>query len=150
MRQRLPFPLLGLDSDKGSEFINHQLYAYCQKERITFTHSRSYKKNDSCHIEQKNGNVCAVWWAMTGYTSHAAYHCLEKLYLLVRLYINFFQPTMKLLCKTRNGARVHKVYDKAQTPYQPVTGIRCAHRSKKKRAGGYLPEAQSGTSSETD
>ncbi len=55
--QRLPFPLLGLDSDNGSEFINHHLYAYCQRNGITFTRSRPYKKNDSCHVEQKNWSV---------------------------------------------------------------------------------------------
>jgi len=57
VRQRLPFPLLRLDSDNGSEFINQYLFAYCQREKITFTRSRSYKKNDSCHMEQKNWSV---------------------------------------------------------------------------------------------
>jgi hypothetical protein len=118
MRQQLPFALLGLDSDNGSEFINHHLYYYCQQQSITFTRSRSYKKNDSCHVEQKNGNVVRRLVGYDRYTSHAAYQCLDKLYSLVRLYLNFFQPTMKLVNKTRNGARVHKVYDKARTPYQ--------------------------------
>jgi len=54
VRQRLPFSLLGLDSDNGSEFINQHLFAYCQREKITFTRSRSYKKNDSCHVAQPN------------------------------------------------------------------------------------------------
>jgi hypothetical protein len=51
LRQRLPFPLLGVDSDNGSEFINQSFYEYCRREGITFTRSRSYKKNDSCHVE---------------------------------------------------------------------------------------------------
>jgi len=118
MRQQLPFLLLGLDSDNGGEFINHHLYAYCREEKITFTRSRSYKKNDSCHVEQKNGNVVRRLIGYDRYTSRAAYQCLEKLYSLVRLYLNFFQPTMKLTSKTRKGARLHKVYDKARTPYQ--------------------------------
>ena len=109
---------MGLDSDNGSEFINQHLYTYCQRQKITFTRSRSYKKNDSCHVEQKNGNVVRRLVGYDRYTSRAAFQCLERLYDGVRLYMNFFQPTMKLLNKTRNGARVHKVYEAAQTPYQ--------------------------------
>ncbi len=118
IRQRLPFPLLGLDSDNGSEFINRHLYTYCQRNGITFTRSRAYKKNDSCHVEQKNGNVVRRLVGYDRYTSKAAYQCLERLYDGVRLYMNFFQPTMKLVSKTRHGAKVNKVYDMARTPYQ--------------------------------
>jgi len=112
VRQRLPFPLLGLDSDNGSEFINQHLYRYCQREGITFTRSRSYKKNDSCHVEQKNWSVVR---RLVGYDR----------YSFTRLYVNFFQPVMKLVRKTRHGAKVHKVYDTAQTPYQRLlkTGL---------------------------
>jgi hypothetical protein len=117
MRQRLPFPLLGIDSDNGSEFINQCFYNYCRQEKITFTRSRAYKKNDSCHVEQKNGNVVRRMVGYDRYTSKVAYECLGRVYNLVRLYINFFQPTMKLEDKTRNGAKVHKVYGTAQTPY---------------------------------
>ena len=118
MRQRLPFTLLGIDSDNGSEFINQCFYAYCLKEKITFTRSRAYKKNDSCHVEQKNGNIVRRLVGYDRYASKAAYQCLERIYYNVRLYMNFFQPTMKLCGKTRHGARVHKVYETAQTPYQ--------------------------------
>ncbi len=118
MRQRLPFALLGLDSDNGSEFINQCFYTYCSREKITFTRSRAYKKNDSCHVEQKNGNVVRRLVGYDRYTSRAAYQCLDRLYYNVRLYMNFFQPTMKLQSKTRHGARVYKVYETAQTPYQ--------------------------------
>jgi hypothetical protein len=118
MRQRLPIPLLGIDSDNGGEFINRCLYDYCCEEGITFTRSRSYKKNDSCHVEQKNGNVVRRLVGYDRYSSKAALECLGKVYDLVRLYVNFFQPTMKLISKTRNGARVRKVYDTAQTPYR--------------------------------
>jgi hypothetical protein len=107
-----------VDSDNGSEFINQCFYTYCRQEKLTFTRSRSYKKNDSCHVEQKNGNVVRRLVGYDRYTSRAAYHCLERLYYTVRLYLNFFQPTMKLVSKTRHGARVHKVYETAQTPYQ--------------------------------
>jgi hypothetical protein len=118
MRQRLPFPLLGIDSDNGSEFINQCFYNYCRDEKITFTRSRAYKKNDSCHVEQKNGNVVRRLVGYERYASKASFECLGRVYGLVRLYVNFFQPTMKLVSKTRHGAKVHKVYDTAQTPYQ--------------------------------
>jgi hypothetical protein len=118
VRQRLPFPLLGLDSDNGSEFINDCFKSYCLKNKITFTKSRAYKKNDSCYVEQKNGNVVRRIVGYERYTSKAAYQCLERLYYLVRLYQNLFQPNMKLVSKTRHGARVHKVYDMARTPYR--------------------------------
>jgi len=118
IRQRLPFPLLGLDSDNGSEFINQHLYTYCQRESITFTRSRSYKKNDSCHVEQKNWSVVRRLIGYDRYNSRAALETLDRIYTILRLYINFFQPSMKLVSKTRHGARVHKVYDQALTPYQ--------------------------------
>jgi hypothetical protein len=114
----LPFSLLGLDSDNGSEFINQCFYNYCLRQKITFTRSRAYKKNDSCHVEQKNGNIVRRLVGYDRYTSKAAYQCIERLYYLVRLYVNFFQTTMKLISKTRHGAKVHKVYATAQTPYQ--------------------------------
>jgi len=118
MRQHLPFSLLGIDSDNGSEFINRCFYNYCRHERIIFTRSRSYKKNDSCHVEQKNGNIVRRLVGYERYASKASFECLGRVYELVRLYINFFQPTMKLVSKNRHGAKVHKVYDTARTPYQ--------------------------------
>jgi len=118
VRKRLPFSLLGLDSDNGSEFINQHLYTYCQREGITFTRSRSYKKNDSCHVEQKNWSVVRRLIGYDRYNSRAALEALNRTYDLLRLYINFFQPVMKLVKKTRHGAKVHKVYDTARTPYQ--------------------------------
>ncbi len=118
VRQFLPFPLLGLDSDNGSEFINQHLYNYCHRERIAFTRSRSYKKNDSCHVEQKNWSVVRRLVGYDRYSSHAALECLDRLYHVLRHYVNFFQPTMKLVSKTRHGAKVQKVYDTAKTPYQ--------------------------------
>jgi len=118
VKGRLPFPLLGLHSDNGSEFINYGLYSYCQREGIKFTRSRSYKKNDNAHVEQKNWSVVRRLVGYDRYNSHAALEYLNRLYGLVRLYTNFFQPALKLQFKTRHGARVHKVYDEARTPYQ--------------------------------
>jgi len=118
VRQRLPFPLLGLDSDNGGEFINQNLYSYCLREGINFTRSRSYKKNDSCHVEQKNWSVVRRLVGYDRYRSRIALETLNRLYNLLRLYVNFFQPVMKLVKKTREGAKVRKVYDTAQTPYR--------------------------------
>lgn len=116
--QRLPFPLLGLDSDNGSEFINRHLLAYCQRRKITFTRSRPYKKNDSAHVEQKNWSVVRRLVGYDRYSSRAAIDTLNRLYGLLRWYTNFFQPVMKLQHKSRHGAKVHKVYDTARTPYR--------------------------------
>ena len=132
MRQRLPFTLLGIDSDNGSEFINQQFYRYCNEEKITFTRSRPYKKNDSCHVEQKNGNIVRRVVGYDRYSSKSAFQCLDSLYTNLRLYVNFFQPTMKLVSKTRNGATVHKVYDTAKTPYQRLLDTRILSESKRK------------------
>jgi hypothetical protein len=130
IHQRLPFPLLGLDSDNGSEFINQYLNNYCRQKEITFTRSRAYKKNDSCYVEQKNGNVIRRFIGYDRYSSKAAYECLERLYYLVRLYVNFFQPTMKLISKTRHGAKVHKIYAIAQTPYQRLLKLEALSQAK--------------------
>lgn len=118
VRQRLPMPLLGLDSDNGGEFINQSLYDYCKRNRITFTRARSYKKNDSCHVEQKNWSVVRRTIGYDRFSSQASLKALEDVYTLLRLYVNFFQPVLKLVGKSRHGAKVHKRYDTAQTPYQ--------------------------------
>lgn len=116
--QRLPFSVLGLDTDNGSEFINHHLLAYCQERQITLTRSRPYKKNDSAHVEQKNGQVVRRLVGYDRYISRKALEALRGLYEAVRLYSNFFQPVMKLQHKSRHGAKVHKIYDRATTPYR--------------------------------
>jgi hypothetical protein len=115
---RLPMPLLGLDSDNGSEFINHGLLDYCRRHALTFTRSRAWKKNDSAHVEQKNGAVVRGLVGYDRYTSKAAYAQLARVYRLARLHVNFFQPVQKLVRKTRAGARTRRHYDVAQTPYQ--------------------------------
>jgi hypothetical protein len=120
IRERLPMPMLGLDSDNGGEFINRNLLTYCARNRITFTRSRSYKKNDSCHVEQKNWSIIRRMVGYQRFSSKAAYETLGELYMVLRLYVNFFQPVLKLVAKSRHGARVHKDYDTAQTPYQRI------------------------------
>jgi hypothetical protein len=120
VRDRLPMPLLGIDSDNGSEFINAHLLRYCQKEHITFTRCRPYKKNDQAHIEQKNWSVVRRLVGYDRYESPQALRQLQDLYQLVRLYLNFFQPVTKLVGKERFGAQIKKRYDDARTPYQRV------------------------------
>jgi hypothetical protein len=137
--QRLPMPMLGLDSDNGSEFINQSLYEYCWRNRITFTRSRPYKKNDSCHVEQKNWSVVRRTIGYDRFSSKAAFKALDDIYTLIRLYINFFQPVLKLVGKSRHGAKVRKVYDTAQTPYQRLLGSEALTEKKQRElAAVYL------------
>ena len=133
IRQRLPFPMLGLDSDNGSEFINHHLATYLERHDITFTRSRPYKKNDSAHIEQKNWTVVRQLVGYDRYSSKPALDVLRRLYRALRLHINFFQPVMKLQRKTRHGAKVHKVYDQATTPYQRLVESGVLAKSQRQR-----------------
>ena len=120
IRERLPFPLLGIDSDNGSEFINSHLYHYCQEEEITFTRARAYRKNDSCYVEQKNYSVVRRAVGYMRYDTEQQLEVLNELYGYLRPYTNYFQPLMKLIEKIRVGSRVRKKYDKPKTPYQRV------------------------------
>ena len=120
IRQRLPFDLLGIDSDSGSEFINDHLYRYCGQEGITFTRARIYRKNDNCFVEQKNYSVVRRAVGYLRYDTEEERLILNELYGYLRLYTNFFQPTMKLIEKTRIGSKVTKKYDTPLTPYRRV------------------------------
>jgi hypothetical protein len=120
MRQRLPFPLLGIDSDNGGEFINDLLYRYCLDEQITFTRSRPYQKNDQAHVEQKNWSVVRHTVGYDRWETEQELALLESIYDDLRLYINFFQPSLKLIAKERIGNKTIKRYDTAKTPYQRV------------------------------
>lgn len=97
LRQRLPFPLLGIDSDNGSEFINETLYRYCKREQITFTRSRPYKKNDQAHVEQKNWSVVRHTVGYDRLETPEERLLLADIYADLRLYVNFFQPVVKLI-----------------------------------------------------
>jgi len=118
VRRLLPFPLLGFDSDNGHEFINFELVAYCEQEQITFTRGRVANKNDQCFIEQKNGSIVRQLVGYDRFEGQPAYRQLAELYRAVRLYVNFFQPSLKLRTKRRTGAHVSRTYHPAQTPYQ--------------------------------
>jgi hypothetical protein len=117
-RRRFPCRLRGINSDNGSEFMNYALFHYCKRHGITLTRSRPYKKNDQARVEQKNWAVVRRLVGYDRYTTQAALHALENLYTLVRLHVNFFQPICKLVSSQRQGAKVLKKFDRAQTPYQ--------------------------------
>ncbi len=118
LRQQLPFVLLGVDTDNGTEFLNYTLLDYCREKEITFTRARAYKKNDQCYIEQKNGSVVRKFIGYDRFEGLEPCRTLEALYAVLRLYVNFFQRSVKLVTKKRTGSHVHYEYDKAQTPYQ--------------------------------
>ncbi|KQW62110.1 ISNCY family transposase [Variovorax sp. Root411] len=112
----LPFEMLGIDSDNDSTFMSQAVFDYCKGRGLEQTRSRPYKKNDQAWVEQKNG---AVVRRLVGYgrlSGREATKALAQLYESSRLYINFFQPSFKLKSKTRDGARVHKVYFAPATP----------------------------------
>lgn len=121
VRKRLPFPVLGIDSDNGGEFINYHLQRYCKQEGLMFTRSRPYKKNDNAHVEQKN------WAAIRHIVGYARFDTTQQLELLnelysgpLRLYLNYFQPTRKRkhkLIDTASGKK-RAYYFEAKTPYQ--------------------------------
>ena len=138
MRQRLPFPLLGIDSDNGGEFtlapgasagVNDLLYRYCLDEKITFTRSRPYQKNDQAHVEHTcpGGRCQGKNWSVVRHTvgydrweTQQELALLESIYDDLRLYINFFQPSFKLIARERIDNKTLKRYDTAKTPYQRV------------------------------
>jgi hypothetical protein len=120
MRPELPFDLLGIDSDNGSEFINDLLYRYCMGHEITFTRSRPYKKNDQAHVEQKNWSVVRHVIGYDRLESEEQHATLSSIYQDLRLYVNFFQPVLKLIAKERIGNKIVRKYDIAKTPYQRV------------------------------
>jgi len=119
-KKRFPFKILGIDSDNGSEFINGHLLRYCRENKITFTRSRPYRKNDNCFVEQKNYSVVRRAVGYLRYDTEEELKVINELYAHLRLYTNFFQPVMKLIKKTRIGSRVKKKYDRARTPFRRV------------------------------
>lgn len=121
IEHRLPFKLSGIDSDNGTEFINGTLKRYADRMRITFTRSRPYKKNDNAHIEQKNFTHVRKIIGYLRLDTEKQQRALNNLYRNeLRLYINFFQASQKLIKKERVGSRIKRTYDTAKTPYQRV------------------------------
>lgn len=120
LQEKLPFPLLGLDSDNGSEFINDMLYRFCLDQQITFTRCRPYRKNDQAHVEQKNWSVVRHTVGYDRFETQAELDLLSSIYADLRLFVNFFQPVEKLISSTTINGVKHKQYDQAKTPYQRV------------------------------
>jgi hypothetical protein len=121
MRSALPFTLRGIDSDNGSEFINAHLYRYCQGHGIPFTRGRPYQKDDNAHVEQKNWTHVRKLMGYVRYDSREALTVMNDLYRHdLRLFQNLCLPSVKLVRKVRVGARVRRVYDRPQTPFDRV------------------------------
>ena len=112
----LSFPMLGVDSDNDSAFMNQGVFDYCKEHGLEQTRSRPYKKNDQAWVEQKNGSIVRRLVGYGRLSGAEATLALAELYASSRLYVNFFQPSFKLKSKTRDGARVHKVYFAPATP----------------------------------
>ena len=115
-----PFPILGIDSDNGSEFINWELFRWCEQEKLTFTRSRSGNKNDGAHVEQKNWHIVRQTVGYHRYDTPGELELLNRIWALQRLLTNHFAPQQKLVSKVRTGAKVTKAYDAPATPFQRV------------------------------
>ena len=118
MRESLPFPMLSLGTDCGSEFINDHLYSWCTAHQIAMSHTRPYRKNDNCYVEQKNGAVVRRAAAHLRYDTEAERALLGAIYQRQSVLTNYFYPTMVLESKTRRGSKTHRNYSQPKTPAQ--------------------------------
>ena len=114
----MPFPIIGVDSDNGSEFINHHLLDWCARRQITFTRSRPGNSNDGAHVEQKNWAIVRTVVGYHRYDTAAELALLNKIWRRQSLMSNYFCPQQKLISKIRDGAKVTKKYDPATTPHR--------------------------------
>jgi hypothetical protein len=131
MSEVLPFEVLDIDSDNGGEFINHNLYRHCQSRNIGFTRSRPYKKDDNAHIEQKNWTHVRKVIGWDRYETPEAVRALNDLYSNeLRLYMNLFQPSVKLIRTVRKGSRKIRRYDPPRTPLDRLVDMPGANRQK--------------------
>ncbi len=115
---RFPFPILGIDSDNGSEFINAHLFDYCEANQITFTRGRPGNKNDGCHVEQKNWTHVRSLVGYLRYDTPAELELLNEIWDLDWQFTNLVCAQQKLISRERVGAKVIKRHDRAQTPHQ--------------------------------
>lgn len=131
IEQSLPFKLLGIDSDNGSEFINYHLKAFCDERKIQFTRGRPYKKDDNAHIEQKNWTHVRKILGYLRYDSQAALQAINDLYQNeLRWMMNLFQPSVKLVKKTRVGSRLKRTYDQPTTPLDRLLACKLGNPAK--------------------
>nr|WP_232070604.1 transposase family protein [Mycobacterium lacus] len=115
--RKMPFPILGVDSDNGSEFINEDLLRWCQDRQITFTRARPGNKNDGCHVEQKNWTVVRATVGYHRYDTAAELLPLNEIWQLQSKLTNYFYPQQKPISKVRNGATVPKKHDTTATAF---------------------------------
>jgi hypothetical protein len=119
-RNTLPFPMLGLDSDNGGEFINHQLFDWCVQNNLKLTRTRPYHKNDNCFVEQKNDDVVRKTVGYGRFEGQDAFNALSEVYRSLNPLLNYFYPTLRLIAKEKlPSGRYKKSYEKEpKTPYQ--------------------------------
>ena len=118
-RTRFPFDWLEVHPDNGTSFINYIIYDYAKEEKLEFSRSRPYQKNDNCFVEQKNSQNVRKVFGYVRYDTEPELEVLNGLYHHeLRLYKNFFQPVMRLGSKERNKGHVKRKYQKAKTPYR--------------------------------
>ena len=118
VKESLPFKLLGVDSDNGSEFINDHLLTWCTEEDLVFTRGRSGEKNDGCYVEQKNWSIVRQNVGYKRFETQREVDILNMMYDLISDHNNFFMPSVKLESKERDGSRIIKKYSKPMTPYR--------------------------------
>lgn len=141
---RFPFPIVGIDSDNGSEFINHHLFEYCKQQKITFTRSRSGNSNDGAHVEQKNWTHVRTMVGYLRYDTTEELDLLNEIWELDAGFTNLILAQQKLLSKQRNGAKVTKKYDRAQTPAERLHRHEAATPAMKRRLTRQLNDTHPG------
>jgi len=124
MLGRLPFPVLEIHPDNGSEFFNHHLLRFWRErvQGVSLSRSRPYHKNDNRFVEQKNDTLVRAYLGNERLDTVAQTLALNRLYDKMWLYYNLFQPVMRLTEKTvirQEGqpARVKRRYAPARTPF---------------------------------
>lgn len=121
IKEQLPFPLKGIDSDNDGAFINYHLKAFCDRHKIQFTRGRPYKKDDNAHIEQKNWTHVRRIFGYFRYDTEEVLELINDLYSNeLKWFTNFFQPSVKLVKKIRIGSKLKRIYNEPKTPFQRV------------------------------
>jgi len=124
VHQALPFELVAINVDNGSEFLNSRVYEYflllAERKVIPFpmTRSRPYRKNDNCHVEQKNWTHVRQLFGYDRLDDKELLPLMNEIYRIHNLIQNYFVPQFKLKSKVREGSKIKKTYDDPKTPYQ--------------------------------
>ncbi|MFN8033729.1 MAG: transposase family protein [Mycobacterium sp.] len=139
----MPFPIVGVDCDNCSEFINDDVLAWCQHRRITFTRSRPGNKNDGCHVEQKNWAVVRTVVGYHRYDTASELLLLNEIWQLHSQLTNYFHPQQKLMSKVRTGAKVSRKHDKARTPFTARSIIQAITKRARSREATNTPKRAS-------